>query len=332
MPVEDGVVDSMLAEEPFLRRLALGLARHTADADDLIQETLLRAYRARSRFEPGTSMRAWLATICQRLFLNNALKAKRRATQVETDAGDVLDLRPDRAQARYGSAATLDEVLEHMDDQARRAFVRLPDAYRAPFVLFALDGLSYQEVADRLRIPVGTVMSRIYRARHRLQSALAGHDPRDDASYWTGISRKLEGRGAFPAGAPASASSPARPLPGSGLYRAGGASAPAARERSEAPADAGNGRELRDGPAPAIRPEMGLGEMLDALNQADPQGLARYLGRLAPRQLELVGLLYEQGVPLERIHEYDGFTPRAAAQVSASLRRRLVAYAQETLR
>src|SRR5687768_6822797 len=80
----------ILAEEPFLQRLARRLARRHADAEDLVQETMLRAYGARDRFVVGTSMRAWLATILRRLYLTGALKDKRRATQTDTDADEPL--------------------------------------------------------------------------------------------------------------------------------------------------------------------------------------------------------------------------------------------------
>ena len=173
----DATTDRILAEEPFLRRLALRLARRNADADDLVQETLLRAYNARDRFQTGTSMRAWLATILRRLFLTAALKEKRRATQTDTDAGDPLFMAGGGDSTPLPcSYVAFDEVLEHVDDRVKKAFVRLPDTYRAPFVLFALDGLSYAEIAARLRIPVGTVMSRIHRARRRLQRVLDGDD------------------------------------------------------------------------------------------------------------------------------------------------------------
>jgi RNA polymerase sigma-70 factor, ECF subfamily len=163
-----GTTDKILVERPFLRRLALRLVGKHDDADDLVQETMLRAYRARDRFRTGSSMRAWLATILRRLFLTAAYTDQRRRTGTDTDLGEPLGGLQDTGEvARDGVA--YDAALEQVDDRVRRAFVRLPDAYRTPFVLFALDGLTYTEIASRLAIPVGTVMSRIHRARSRLR-------------------------------------------------------------------------------------------------------------------------------------------------------------------
>ena len=163
----------ILAEEPFLQRLARRLARRHADAEDLVQETMLRAYGARDRFVVGTSMRAWLATILRRLYLTGALKDKRRATQTDTDADEPL-ARIGRIAEYYGDSGDTEyaRVLQNVDEQMKHAFDRLPDTYRIPFLFFALDGLSYAEIAARLRIPVGTVMSRIHRARMRLQASV----------------------------------------------------------------------------------------------------------------------------------------------------------------
>jgi len=170
-----GTTDQILVEQPFLRRLARRLSHRDADADDLVQETMLRAYTARSRFWSGTSMRAWLATILRRLFLTSSIKEQRRKTHTETDLGAPLvqTRQPDVLPADPAAFAP-DAALELTGDRIHRAFVRLPETYRAPFVLFALDGLSYAEIAGRLRVPIGTVMSRIHRARVRLrESALS---------------------------------------------------------------------------------------------------------------------------------------------------------------
>jgi len=166
------VTERILAEQPFLHRLAFRLARRAADADDLVQETILRAYNARDRFQTGTSMRAWLATILRRLFLTGAIKTKRRGTQTDTDAGDVILLSGATAPTTQ-DVLTYEQTLERVDDRLKEGLDRLPETYRRPFVMFALDGLSYAEIAEQLRIPVGTVMSRIHRARTRMKGHLA---------------------------------------------------------------------------------------------------------------------------------------------------------------
>ena len=168
-----GKTAEILEEQPFLRRLALRLARRPEFAEDLVQETMFRAWRARASFETGTSMRAWLATILRRLFLTETYKNNRRRTDTNTDLGEPLAFLTGERR-RYGPETgpeAYEGALEHVDDRVRRAFVRLPDTYRAPFVLFALDGLSYAEIAGRLSVPIGTVMSRIHRARERLRAS-----------------------------------------------------------------------------------------------------------------------------------------------------------------
>jgi len=173
-PMLDETTGIILAQQPFLRRLAGRMTHCAPDADDLVQETLLRAYVARDRFRPGTSIRAWLATILRRLFLTAASKSRRRNTPTDTDAGEPLTLAGGPALDE-GPPAYLpyELVMERVDDDVRAAFDRLPDVYRTPFVLFALEGLSYAEIAERLGCPVGTVMSRIHRARTRLKASLA---------------------------------------------------------------------------------------------------------------------------------------------------------------
>ncbi len=167
----DAVTRRILSEQPFLKRLALRLSRRSPDADDLVQETLLRAYRARERFQRGTSMRAWLATILRRLFLTGAIKAKRRGTQTATDAGDAVSFAamPDREDT---SELTRAQRLEQVDDRLLSALQRVPQVYREPFEMFSLDGLSYADIATRIDVPVGTVMSRIHRARTRIKASL----------------------------------------------------------------------------------------------------------------------------------------------------------------
>jgi RNA polymerase sigma-70 factor (ECF subfamily) len=164
--------DRILIEEPFLRRLAMRLSRRPTDADDLVQETLFRAYRARDRFQTGTSMRAWLATILRRLFLTAASTEQRRRTATDTDLGDPIGALSETGETGLEpTSANLGAAMEGLDDRVARAFGQLPDAYRTPFVLFALDGLTYAEIARHLAVPIGTVMSRIHRARLRLREA-----------------------------------------------------------------------------------------------------------------------------------------------------------------
>ena len=164
----------IVEHEAFLRGLAARLARQPADVDDLVQETMLRAFKARDRFETGTSIRAWLATILHRLFLTGVRTERRRATHVSSEAVDLGSIARDAGP----EFPALDESdggilrFERVDEDFKHAFERLPSECRELLVLASLDGLSYRAIAARLRIPVGTVMSRVFRARQRIRAAL----------------------------------------------------------------------------------------------------------------------------------------------------------------
>lgn len=140
-----------------------------ARAEDLVQEAVLKAYRAWDGFERGTNSRAWLMTILRNAFINDYRKRRRRPQPVELDDdvadrsvfGDLRDVDP---EGRFFDRLIDDEVVAAIDE--------LPDEFRIPVVLSDLEGLSYQEVADSMGIPVGTVKSRLFRARKRLQGRL----------------------------------------------------------------------------------------------------------------------------------------------------------------
>jgi RNA polymerase sigma-70 factor, ECF subfamily len=166
-------VDLILAEEGRLRRVARRFARCEADVDDLVQDTLLRAYKARERFIPGTSIRAWTSTILRRVFLTGALRSKRRQTETDTDAGDPLDEAPGGSMPLKAEfVPEYSQVAETLDDSLKNAIDRVPEVYRKPLLLAAVESLSCGEIAKRLEVPEGTVMSRIHRARQRIKRDL----------------------------------------------------------------------------------------------------------------------------------------------------------------
>jgi RNA polymerase sigma-70 factor (ECF subfamily) len=131
------------------------------DAEDLVQETMLRAYRAFHRFEPGTNIRAWLYTILHRVH-QDALRKKRRTPG--------LDELPEEGPAVPPSQAFVAAGGEDLS----RALDRLQEPFRTAVVMRDLEELSYQDIARILDVPVGTVMSRIHRGRTQLRETLAG--------------------------------------------------------------------------------------------------------------------------------------------------------------
>jgi RNA polymerase sigma-70 factor (ECF subfamily) len=171
----DPVTSLILAEESRLFRTAMRLARCEADALDLVQSTLMRAYRARRRFKPGTSIRAWTSTIMRRVFLTDVIRAKRRATKPDSDALALVIGRPWRPEDEQPTS--MGRLVEGLDGRTRRALERLPKYYREAFLLSVVEELSCADVARRLGVAEGTAMSRIHRARERLKSDLVYGSP-----------------------------------------------------------------------------------------------------------------------------------------------------------
>lgn len=172
-PVYESTADLILAEEEHLRRVARKLTHCDADADDLVQDTMLRAWRARSRFEPGTSVRAWTTTILRRVFLTDVVRARRRGVETDTDAGAPIEhVSAPSAPAVPDRIPDVASIGERLEDPVKRALGRVPPIYLEPFVLSVIQDLSCAEIAERLHVPEGTVMSRIHRARERLKRDL----------------------------------------------------------------------------------------------------------------------------------------------------------------
>lgn len=149
---------------------AYQLTRNAPDAEDLVQDTILRAYTRFGSFRADGSPRAWLHTIMRNLFINGYRKKSREPRQVSFQ---VLDEPGTDAALRPTAASPERVVLGRMEEAALlRAVRRLPEEYRGVVILADVEGLSYQQIADQLQIPVGTVRSRLSRGRKRVQRAL----------------------------------------------------------------------------------------------------------------------------------------------------------------
>ena len=149
---------------PHLRSLygtAYRMTRNAADAEDLVQETFLRAYRAFDGFTPGTNIRAWLYTILHRARTDAFRKAGRSPRTVELEGEGPAVPPPQDALASGG-------------EELQRALDALPDVFREAVVLRDVEDFSYDEIARILEVPIGTVMSRIHRGRAQLRKILGG--------------------------------------------------------------------------------------------------------------------------------------------------------------
>ena len=155
-----------LASLDRLYRAALRMTRVPADAEDLVQETYLKAFRSADRFEPGTNLRAWLFTILHNTALNQARDRSRDAVTVDSE---IVERAADAS--RGGASAETPEtrlLRETLAPELQAAIDALPAAFREAVWLRDVEEFSYAEIAEMLSIPIGTVMSRISRGRHML--------------------------------------------------------------------------------------------------------------------------------------------------------------------
>ncbi len=160
---------------PSLYAAAMRMTRNRADAEDLVQETYLKAYRAFGGFQEGTNLRAWLYRILTNTFIN-IYRAKKRRPE-ESDLEDVEDLylyrRLGGLEGVQAGRSAEDEVLESFTEaEVKEAVEALPDQFRMAVLLADVEGFQYKEIAEILDIPIGTVMSRLHRGRRALQKSL----------------------------------------------------------------------------------------------------------------------------------------------------------------
>jgi RNA polymerase sigma-70 factor, ECF subfamily len=155
-----------------LYRTALRITRVPADADDLVQETFLKAFRAADRFEPGTNLRAWLFTILHNTARNRARDRSRDAVTADSETVDQAASGPSPYGALGDAAGGMSPetrlIREALAPEIQAAIDALPDAFRQAVWLRDVEEFSYAEIADMLDVPAGTVMSRISRGRRML--------------------------------------------------------------------------------------------------------------------------------------------------------------------
>lgn len=157
---------------PNLYSAALRMTRNPADAEDLVQETYLRAFRGFGGFEEGTNLRAWMYRILTNTFINAYRKRQREPVTVTDE--DVQDWYLYDKLGEAGVEASAESaVLERLpDEDVQRALEALPDGFRLAVLLADVEGFSYKEIAEIMGIPIGTVMSRLHRGRKALEKAL----------------------------------------------------------------------------------------------------------------------------------------------------------------
>jgi RNA polymerase sigma-70 factor, ECF subfamily len=157
---------------PNLYSAALRMTRNPADAEDLVQETYLRAYRGFSGFEEGTNLRAWMYRILTNTFINSYRKKQREPVTVQEDDLDEWFLFDKLGESGVEPSAEAEVIRSMPDEDVQKALEALPEGFRLAVLLADVEGFSYKEIAEILGIPIGTVMSRLHRGRRALEKAL----------------------------------------------------------------------------------------------------------------------------------------------------------------
>jgi RNA polymerase sigma-70 factor (ECF subfamily) len=171
---EDFTHDAM-QHAPQLFSTAMRMTRNRSDAEDLVQETFIKAWRSFATYQQGTNLRAWLFRIMTNTYINKYNAQQRKPSETELDDVEEIFLykRLGAVDQSQLSQSAEDQMLSlFTDDEVKKALEELPDQFRIPVLMSDVEGFSYKEIAEILEIPLGTVMSRLHRGRKAMQKML----------------------------------------------------------------------------------------------------------------------------------------------------------------